>query len=465
MVDSLSRRPGVLWAAHALVLVLCGPFDQNLHAQGVAGNSESSCSYESWSAAVPLGSATSLVLRNSTLAIGGGTGYVTGVDVGPLDEGPLPSPAFVGLTLAGEPIPPPPLGKYFLHPRAAAGDDGTLHLIWAEPDTAETLRLLGIDLRAGDPVHRNQYNQLTSNTLYYARYTPGGGWRDAVPIYAGRGLVWRFASAPSLQSRGPALIAVPDHTFGLDTLALIRVEKAGAAVHRLALKALYSSLAMDSSRAVVAFIGPYPQTRGQGNNVLVTTSANGRDWSSPRLVNRSEGMDATDVRVVAGSDGSLHLVWAQNLSGGLSPEVVRHVYSLDWGETWSQPQDLDAPDFFQNLQAAPDGCGGVAVAYEHWTEHSTNAERGTLWTTRWNGGWSAPVAPFPDLNSFGAALATDENGCLVLVWSARPANVRGFDPVNHGFRPMLSRACRGRPSDSDRVGVTHHPGPGQEAPP
>jgi hypothetical protein len=252
---------------------------------------------------------------------------------------------------------------------------------------------------------------------------------------------------------------VPDHSVAFDTLALIRVEKAAAAVQRLPVKALYSSLAKQSSRAPVAVIGPYPQMHGQGNNVLITTSTNGRDWSPTRLINRSDGRDATDVRVVAGSDGSLHLVWAQNLSGGLNPEVVRHVYSTDWGETWSEPQDLDAPDFFQNLRAVSDGCGGVAISYEHWSEQSTNAERGTLWTARWNGGWSAPVAPFPNLNSFEAALATDGNGCLLLVWSARSADVRGFDPVEHGFRPMQSRACQGRLSDSDRVDVTHHPRP------
>jgi hypothetical protein len=206
----------------------------------------------------------------------------------------------------------------------------------------------------------------------------------------------------------------------------------------------YSSVATGpDGRVYLAYIGPDTTHLSDANSVfLVRSPDGGRTWSSPRLISRSGRRQATEVRALVAPDGTLHLVWSQNLSGGLRAEVARHVFSRDRGETWSAPDDLDAPDGFAQLRAVVDRCGSVHVVYttlstspKNVWEYNRGVERWELWYAYWHRRWQAPQSPFASLNSLDADLVAARGGPLYLLWSARPASVIGREPL---FVPTIA---------------------------
>jgi hypothetical protein len=202
----------------------------------------------------------------------------------------------------------------------------------------------------------------------------------------------------------------------------------------------YSSIAVGGDRRLyVAYVDADRSVRSDGNSVFLVRSPDaGRTWLQPQLISRSGANRATQVQVIAGPDGTVHLVWAQNLSGGLLPEVVRHVSSSDAGETWSSADDIDVPDGFGVLHGVADGCGGVHMAYEVVVEPEAEdePERGQLWYARWAGRWTSLAQPFDDLNSTEAALAASPDGSPRLVWAVvHPAE----DVYATSFSSVISR--------------------------
>ncbi len=391
------------------------------------------CTYSDWSPPVRVeGVPPGSMVRWPSLAAHGDQVYVVGNDIPLLDDEPVVPRPLIALSLAGEDIGKPAGDFLFLFPKAALDSAGTLHLLWGEPDTAEVLRLLGVDLRRPGSLTRRQFDGLFSaESLWYSAYNPAEGWTLPEEVYRGSRLDWKDDLAGITLDDSDRLHVAVAEAAPFTVFHLVR-EPDGWRVREVAAgMAGFNRVATGAEDQVyITSIGP-PDNRVY----LMRSLDGGRTWEPPIRVDSGEGV-ANRLNVLVAQDGAVHLIWGHNLSGGLWPEVVRLVTSRDGGLTWSTPQDLDAPDGFRNLRAGVDRCGAVHVVYEHWTiPEAEAAARVELWYARWDGLWSEPQSPFPDLNSLSTDLFITPDGTLRLFWSARPATVIGLEPF---FAPMTS---------------------------
>lgn len=379
-----------------------------------------SCTYSQWAAPQPLaGVPSGAVIRSPSLGTGAETGYVVGNDIALFDSLPTPPHPLIAMTDAGQDIGRPAGDFVFASPRASVDAGGTLHVVWAEPRER--------------PVQREDWLRFIFDyaSLWHAAYTPGRGWTPPARVYAGSRVSWYHGTGGLATAPGGGLHGV---TGDDSAQALIHLSFDGGAWHSRRIPGIerrpaYASLAVgEGGRIYVAFVAADRDVPSDANSVFLVRSADGgRTWLPPQRISRSGSRQATQIRALAAPGGTVHLVWAQNISGGLAPEVVRHTASRDGGETWSPHEDADIPDGLGMLEAVVDRCGAVHVIHEALEyREEAGSEQGRLWYARWNGGWTAPAQPFGDLDSTEAALAIARDGSLRLLWTVvRPAeNVR-----------------------------------------
>jgi hypothetical protein len=413
----------------------CLPPQRPLPVRAAPGGSEpshtdgGSCAYAGWSTPRPLaGVPPGSVIRSPSLALGQGAGYVVGNDIRLFDTLPVPPRPLIAITDLGEDIGKPAGDFYFAAPRAFVDGDGTLHVVWAEPG----------DWR---PVLRQDWGDFASHygSLWHATYRPRRGWTVPERVYAGSQIRWSHGTGDmTLDHAGVLHGLVTDEA----TQELIYLTLGGPGRQTRPVPAVqgpvYSSIAVgEHGETYVAFINADRSVQSDANSVfLVRSPDGGRTWLPPQLISRSGERQATAVQVLVAGDAGVHLVWAQNLSGGLSPEVVRHVVSRDGGETWSAPDDADIPNGLGTLMAAVDRCGCVHIIHESvdYSEEE-GTEHGILSYASWDGRWSPVERPFAALNSTEAALATDGQGSPRLVWSVMHPAQNVFETT---FSPVIS---------------------------
>jgi hypothetical protein len=366
------------------------------------------------------------VIRSPFLAARGGAGYVVGNDIGLYDSLPLPARPLAAFDLHGAGIGRPEGDFYFASPRALIAADGTLHLVWAEPGEWK-------------PLVREDWIRMIGDaaSLWHATYAPARGWSPPQPIHAATRLWWSEGLGEVVMDSAGTLHGVVGEEPGD---RLLHLSSAGGRWKAEPIpgvtRPVYGSIAAGSDgRIYVAFVAADRSVPADGNSVfLIRSEDGGRSWSGPRLIRRSGERRATAIRVLVSRSGSVHLVWAQNLSGGLAPQVIRHVASSDGGETWSPPNDADIPDGLGTLMAAVDGCGALHVIWET-VEETDAGEAGRLWHARWDGAWGEVELPFGTLNSTDADLTADPDGSLRLFWSVVQP---GSTPAETTFRPVTS---------------------------
>jgi hypothetical protein len=393
-----------------------------------ADGARSACTYAGWSAPQPLaGVPSGSIIRNASLALGGEHGYVVGNDIYLFDTLPSPPRPLIAVTTDGRDIGKPAGDFQFASPRAFV-DGGTLHVLWAEPG------------EGARPLLREDWIRLIFDyaSLWHAAYTRERGWTEPARVYAGSGISWHHGMADMVADPAAGLHGVVgDETRGaLVYLGFSHGAWQSRPVPGIVRRPSYLAIAASGGRVYVAYVAADRSAPRDANSVFLVRSADGgRTWLPPRLISRSGANQATQIRAFAAPDGTVHLVWAQNLSGGLEPQVVRHVVSGDGGETWSPPDDVDFPDGLGTLKAAVDRCGGVHVIHEARAD-AGESEESRLWYARWAGGWSAPEQPFGDLNSIEADLETGSDGSPRLVWSV----VHLAENVHEStFVPVISR--------------------------
>ncbi|HEX6042821.1 hypothetical protein [Longimicrobium sp.] len=350
------------------------------------------------------------MIRSPSVALRGAHGYVVGNDIPLFDSVPSPSAPLIAMTRDGQAIGQPAGNFLFISPRVLLGDDEILHAFWGEP-------------AAGwQPAVRADWISSATYTasLWHATYTPDKGWSPASPVYAAARIGWSDGMgdvAPDPVA-GLHAVIVDDTARTLVHLAYSEGEWRARRIPGVELPA-YSSIAVDDDGQVyVAYVAPDRTVESDANSVfLVRSPDHGRTWLPPRLISRSGSAQATQVHVLATQRG-VHLVWAQNVTRGVVPQVVRHLVSGDGGDTWSAAEDLDIPDELGSLRTVADSCGAVHVTYEAVVYDEQGAEeRGGLWYARWDGAWSALEQPFGSLNSTEADLAAGSDGAPRLVWS------------------------------------------------
>gem|GEM_PF-3878806 len=358
------------------------------------------------------------VIRSPSLAIGHENTYVVGNNLALFDTAPSPPRPLIAVTGRGEDIGRPAGDFVFASPRAVLDGDGILHVVWAEP-------------REPRPVRREDWMFLSSRfaSLWHATYASERGWSQPERVYGSSRISWvhgtgdlAFDSLAGLNG-----VTADDSARALIHMTFRAGQWHSDRIPRIASVPVYSSIAASGDgRLYVAYVDADRSVRSDANSVFLVRSPDaGRTWLPPQLISRSGENRATQIEAMVSPDGTVHLVWAQNLSGELLPEVVRHIASRDGGETWSPAEDVDVPDGFGTLHAVADGCGAVHLAYEVVVEPGAEggSERGQLWYARWAGGWTALAQPFGDLNSTEVALAASPGGSPLLVWSIiHPAN-------------------------------------------
>lgn len=86
----------------------------------------------------------------------------------------------------------------------------------------------------------------------------------------------------------------------------------------------------------------------------------GCTWSPIEWISIEENA-AHYPQVIAAADGSLHLLWQQDITGNIFPDEVWHVRSDDGGETWSDPVSIapSLPGHLYPAEPVPDATGGL----------------------------------------------------------------------------------------------------------
>jgi hypothetical protein len=373
------------------------------------------CVGGSWSDPSPVPAAASgdtALVRYPTIAAGIGGGYVVGNNVRTAAR-PLSRKRLLQIwSFANEPVPPPAGDFTFMFPRGVVGPSGELTVFWGEPRA---------DLRSTDSVRWMPLLAYGTESVWSATFTPGAGWDTPIKLHQG-GVEWnkQLVDRPIVMG-GSAVVAVAK-SANVDGGILVLAARRGVGSSRELPTGLASqpSIAELDGTAYVAYIAAYQGNRPDENSVfLIATRDGGVSWSAPTLVSRSGSRPANDVRLRAGPDGRLHLIWRQSVEGGRS--ALRHVSSVDGGATWSTPDDLAPAAGLSLPRAAIDRCARLNVVYEN------GRASGSLDHVSWDGAWSRVERPFPDMATFDADLAATDSGDLRLVLVAGAAN----DPESH----------------------------------
>jgi hypothetical protein len=373
-------------------------------AQPNAASGPAACREGTWTEPIALGGDSQPVLaRFASLALTSKTGVVAGIRVdlsGPIS----PRSDWLELrTLDGRRLPRPPGDFLFLYPRLAPGPGNGVSLLWAEPAA-----------RSWTPDSAWEMMLRPAESVWAATYEANRGWSTPVRLYSGA-IDWNW-SVDQVIVDGSSLtvIASKDLLLGGALVQLVLAEGHSRSREITHDAVVEPSAAVVGGRLFVAFLGGAPGPGYDENSVFVMASPDGGiTWSKPSLVSRSGSQGANEVRLRAGPDGALHLVWKQPLATG--PHVLRHVVSRDSGRTWSAPDDVVAPDDASKLRAAIDACGRLHVVFE-------NARPvGSLDHVIWDRHWQPPHRLFPDRHAADAAIAANSAGGVTVVVNVGPA--------------------------------------------
>ena len=319
-------------------------------------------------------------------------------------------------TLGGDELPLPEGSFTFARPRVVFDSSGRIHIFWAEPQPSNA----SSDTSTGAP---------DLGELYHGVYLGGSSavevngrrvtWSVPRSVYRAGQLGWYPGSADVHTS--------PDGTIHLafsvhgpwNGLVHIREGQGTRVITEFIEEAgLYPDLHIGADgRVFMAFIAPARDGPGwDANSVFFRRSVDGgRSWEPAVLVSRSGRNEAHEVRLVATEDGTLHLAWRQNTSGGSGAEAVWHSTSSDAGATWTRPRGLPFPAGTPKglrAVAGPDGSIHAIVSI------GGGGSASGLFHSRWDrNGWGpACVLDGAPLAS-DAELVADEAGDVHAIWN------------------------------------------------
>lgn len=114
---------------------------------------------------------------------------------------------------------------------------------------------------------------------------------------------------------------------------------------------------LPDNRLAAAYLGEaYLGQPGLHNVQIVISDDGGNSWNEPHTVFFSGGQWGRMLRLKAGPDGSLHILWGRQTGSLPLPSELWHSYSVDAGATWSEPdrffvleQDADIENFIDSF--------------------------------------------------------------------------------------------------------------------
>lgn len=289
-------------------------------------------------------------------------------------------------------------------PQVLIDRDGTNHLIWAE-SPRDSLVSVG------------QARDEQQKSVWSSERRRRAAWTRPHVILSARSVLWLDAAL--LRTRDGRTLFVVVSAQGVVNeppgLFVLRWTDNTWTAHRIdgTRGAIHPSLAEDDrGRLHLGFIMPVYDTIPDANSVFYSRSMNsGATWTMPQLISRSGTRYASEVSLVASRTGGLHLIWAQNLTGGPVPQVIRHVGSFDGGVTWSAPRDLRVNPGFTSLRAVSDSCGRVHVVFQDWNDGPDRVHLGYAGFDR---SWGAVALPFGKLIAVDPRLVRLDDGTVSL---------------------------------------------------
>jgi hypothetical protein len=401
-----------------------------------AGHADSTpCRYAAWSAPRAVnGLSPESMVRDAWLVVGRDPGYLLGNDLGWVDDSPVPPRPFIALALDGRDIGKPDGDFAFVQPRGALDAEGTLVVVWAEPDTPLV-----------SPPGR-KWSSYRLSSLWSATYRSDDGWSRAATLLAIRdaNFWWRGDYADvSADSAGNVFVAVA--VTGRLFLLVRRGSRWGTVIPPVKLVAYPQVVTRANGHIAIAYLGPDPGSRAFNSVMVIRSLDFGDTWLAPQAVYAADRPPPQDVKLLRGSGDTLYLLWTGTLSGGIERGAIHLATSPDDGVTWVMRESIKGGG--DHLRAVSDQCGVLHVAYSSFslpkgTRQPRTAEevlrtpyREELLYTRWQAGWLPARSPFSGLNVMNLDLGVAPSGDLFLFGSARPATVTGHDAP---LRPFVA---------------------------
>ncbi|MGH7563729.1 MAG: hypothetical protein ACREK5_04820 [Gemmatimonadota bacterium] len=361
-------------------------------------------------------------------------GYLIGNDIPRFTDDSLTGDPIIAVTSHGEEIGRPAGDFSFAYTNTILDKAGRLHVLWVEPE--------GTELRTGRAWARAS-DKWTD--LWHVVFDQQGGWGTPKNLYHGSRLRWDEGRANvATDIRGRVHVVLVENRMRLSERAMLvhLVWDSGTwslsrvPIDNYAVGA--PSLAIGGEgQLYVAFLAPDRTAGRDANSVFLRRSLDGgHSWEPSRLVSRSGLNRAFEVSVFALGDESVQLVWAQDITGDLNSDVIRHVSSVDQGLTWSSAADLDVEDGFFMLQAEKDDCNTIHIIYRTLSEsgHVPSKTVSYLWYARWDGGWITPVKVFPSFPVLDSRIVMGSS-CKMYLFSSVKAEGRISSDI---WTPMLS---------------------------
>lgn len=316
-----------------------------------------------------------------------------------------------------------PNGGYRFHaPRSVVDQEGRLRLLWGESGGSGSQSF-------------SNHTSVPVSAVLQSSYDPELGWRDARLVWgeADRDQMFAFPAPDSGTEGG-------DGTIGVRVSPTIEIDAGRLAIWFTNRSLVASSVGLVTAMeprsggtsllredptgrwsAARRFEGADPELAAgaEGELWMAYRTSNPRQlrvagsqdggvsWERPAVVAQLRDASANHPRLLPGAEGQLHLLWSHGRRGELS-SAVRHSVSQDRGRTWSPPSTFPYPGSFTDWDAAVDPCGGVHLVY---------ANEGTVWHTRWSGGWTPATVIYAGQTPFNSpAIAWSERtGRLHLV--------------------------------------------------
>lgn len=377
-----------------------------------------SCDGGNWSTPVKIGEGDrgrAPVFRFASLTSAGGQTFLVGVDADNLFIPSNPHKAFSAQTLAGHRIPSPTDSQLIVEPLAMFESTGRVQMLWAAPNS-HAVSDQGVNWILNIPVPE----------VWSASFTFADGWTSPQLVYRGDLLWGRALTDRIARGNGMLALAVPRMDSGGSGMILLK--KSQDRWESLPVSdfgdAAGVTTAISGQWIVVVMLQPAQDRQPDQNSVFVTRSGDGgKTWSNPVMIQRSGRTPAASPQLRLGADGTLHLVWTQQV--GVNRLLLRHVQSSDSGLTWSKADELPLKGGFQNPATAFDSCNRLHVVYDNNTDRTSEP---SLDHVVWDGHWAHPNKLFPTIRATGPELAWVENRGMTLVFLGRPINAPARAP-------------------------------------
>lgn len=304
-------------------------------------------------------------------------------------------------TVGGESLRRPSGPFLFLTPRARAGTDGDIHLVWGEPfrdrpPDRDSLR------RVLSSSERRSWNFLRRRSLWYSRYRDGGWSRPERLAAAEHDVDWaKNLGEVVVDGRNAVHVA----TAGDGGTLYLRLRD-GEVRERtsLATDGLYPNLFVRGDTVVLAFVSQAPEEgkprdRWFGSTVQVylrRSPDGGSSWSEPMQIGPSaRGEDyAVDLHLVSSPSvpDELDLAWIQTEDR----REVLHAATVSL-DAWEQTGTIDTtrlpPHPVTNVDAVPWPRGGLGVFYNS----PVTPKIGFHYVAYRGGEWGPLQHPYPGL--------------------------------------------------------------------